>query len=50
MDQSLMIIAAMIALAAVNITAIKYLGIFGLLFTAACFPLAEKLLDMIGKL
>jgi hypothetical protein len=50
MNKATLIVIACAALVLVNIAGFKYLGIFGLFVTGACYPLAEKLLEMISGL
>lgn len=50
MSQSALLCVFMLLLAWVNVSAFRYLGLFGFLVTAASIPFANRILDVIFKM
>jgi hypothetical protein len=50
MDKAILVGAAILGLAAVNVAGFKYIGLFGFFVTAASIPFAQRLLDIIEKM
>lgn len=50
MDKSILVGAAIVGLAAVNIAGFRYVGIFGFFVTAASVPFVHRILNIIEKM